>query len=76
MSVFVIINEWTDIEGNTSSELVGATYFESESDAWYALKLIADACDEEIEPEETSFISENDPRLQVQEYYIQELTRA
>lgn len=76
MNVFVIINEWTDIAGNTSSEIVGATFFTSQNEAWDALALIAEALGEELLPHETSFSSESDPHLQYQEYYIQELTRA
>jgi len=74
--VFIIINEWTDIAGATSSEVVAATYFTSESEAHDALALIAEALDEEIGPEDNSFVSENDPHLQFQEYYIQELVQA
>ena len=75
-NVFVIINEWTDIAGATSSEVVGATYFTSQNDAWESLALIAEAMDEELLPHETSFSSENDPHLEYQEYYIQELSQA
>jgi len=75
VNVFVIINEWTDIAGNTSSEIVGATWFPSESDAWDALSLIAESVDEELHPGSTSFVSESDPHLEFQEYYIQELTK-
>jgi hypothetical protein len=76
VSVFIIINEWTDIANNTSSEVVGGTYFETMDGAHEALALIAEALDEEISPLDTSFVSENDPHLQFQEYYIQELARA
>lgn len=74
-SVFIIINEWTDLDGYTSSEPVGATYFETENGAHEALGYIAEAHDVELSPLETSFTTENDPHLQFQEYYIQELTR-
>lgn len=75
MNVFIIINEWTDIAGATSSEVVGATYFTTEGEAHDALALIAEAHDEEIGPDENNFVTENDPHLQYQEYYVQELTR-
>lgn len=74
--IFVIINEWVDIVNNTSSEIVGASYFTSEDEAHEALALIAEAMGEEIGPEDNYFTSENDPHLQFQEYYIQELARA
>jgi hypothetical protein len=76
VSVFIIINEWTDIMGNTSSEVVGATYFISENAAHDALALIAESLNEEIDVDDTSFVSERDPHLQFQEYYIQELVQA
>ncbi len=76
MNVFVIINEWTDIAGNTSSEIVGATFFTTQDSAWDSLALVAEALGEELPPHETSFSSESDPHLEYQEYYIQELTRA
>lgn len=75
MSVFIIINEWTDRDGNVSSEPVAATYFTTENEAHESLGYIAEAHDVELSPLDTSFVTENDPHLQFQEYYIQELTR-
>lgn len=76
MSAFVIINEWTTTSGATSSEVVDSKYFESESDAWDALKLIADSYLEELPQDERSFVIEYpEARIESEEYYIQELTK-
>lgn len=75
MSVFIIINEWTTVDGDTTSGIVDSTYFRSESDAWDALKLIADAYDATLPPDSTSFeMDAPSPRIDFEEYYIQELT--
>jgi hypothetical protein len=75
-TVFVIINEWTDIAGNTSSEVVGGSFFETESDAWEALAVIAESFGDTLLPQETAITFEgNIHNLQTDEYYIEELTR-
>lgn len=75
-NVFVIINEWTDIAGATSSEVTGGEYFESENDAWEALLSIAQAHDTTLFADETSLqLEDHKPHLQYEEYYIQELTK-
>lgn len=75
-TVFVIINEWTDIAGNTSSEVVGGSFFETESDAWESLAVIAESFGDTLLPQETAITFEgNIHNLQTDEYYIEELTR-
>lgn len=74
-SVFIIVNEWIDIEDNEGSEVVGSKYFESESEAWDALQLIAESYSRDLPHGETNFVMENHAsHLQYEEYYIQELT--
>lgn len=76
MSVFIIINEWTDVTGGTSSEVVGPSYFESEDAAWEALGSIAENYDTHLYADETSLTFEDHtPGLQSEEYYIQELNK-
>lgn len=76
IKVFVIINEWTDIANDTSSELVGGKWFASEDEAWDALDLIAEAHGVELNGDETSLILEDHKSgLQSEEYRIEELTR-
>lgn len=76
VSVFIIVNEWTDIANTTSSEVVGGNYFTSEDGAWEALRDIAAAYDTELDRDETSLqFEDHKPHLQFEEYYIQELTR-
>lgn len=77
MSMFVIINEWTDVANNTSSEVVDAKYFESEDDAWEALRLVAVAHDVNLDHDDTSLIlGDSRSGIQFEEYYIQELTKS
>lgn len=76
MSVFVIVNEWTDIDNSTSSEIVGDRYFESMEEAWQALSLICASYGSELDQDGFSFSLEgHDPHLQFEEFYIQELTK-
>lgn len=75
-NVFIIVNEWTDIAGATSSQVVDSNYFESENDAWEALLLIAQSYDTTLFADETSLqLEDHTPNLQYEEYYIQELTK-
>lgn len=77
MNVFIIINEWTDIANNTSSQVVDSQYFTSEDAAHDALKLIAEAYEVHLGVDETSIqLEDHVPNLQYEEYYIQELTAA
>lgn len=74
--VFVIINEWDDVANNTSSEVVGGKWFESEDDAWQALADIAESYDTDLDPDETSIqLEDSKPGIQAEEYRIEELTR-
>ena len=73
--VFVIINEWTDIANDTSSEIVGGNWFESEDEAWAALNVIAEAHDVELDYDNTSINLESQGGLQSEEYRIEELSR-
>ena len=76
IKVFVIVNEWTDIANNTSSEITGGKWFASEDDAWTALDLIAEAHGVELDPDETSLqLEDHKSGLQSEEYTIEELTR-
>lgn len=75
-SVFVIINDWTDIADAECSEIVGYEFFESENDAWHALNVIAESYGVDLHPEDTSFSMEDHaPGLQFEQYYIQELRK-
>ena len=75
-SVFVIINEWTDIASNTGAEVVGSNFFTTEQKAWDSLLIIAQAYDTELRPDETSIsLEDHVSNLQFEEYYIQELTQ-
>lgn len=77
MNVFIIINEWTDVANNTSSQVVDSQYFTSEDAAHDALKLIAEAYEVHLGVDETSIqFGGHAPNLQYEEYYIQELTAA
>lgn len=75
-NVFIIINEWTDVANNTSSQVVDSKYFESEDAAWEALRVIGEAYNHELGRDETS-IQFDEPLINIQyeEYYIEELTR-
>lgn len=76
MSVFIIMNEWTDVENNTHSELIGGKYFTSEDSAHAALAIVAGTYEVELTFDEMSFsVEDYDPHTQFEEYYIQELTR-
>jgi hypothetical protein len=76
VEVFVIINEWTDIANDTSSEVTGGRWFASEDEAWDALDLIAQAHNVELGPDETSLqLEDHKSGLQSEEYRIEELTR-
>lgn len=74
--VFVIVNEWTDIANDTSSELVGGKWFATEDEAWDALDVIAESYDYDLGSDETSIqLEEHSANLQNEEYRIEELTR-
>lgn len=76
MSVFVIINEWLPTgSSNSSSEIVGGKAFFSESDAWDALRDVANAHHLELDRDETNFVVEDGAMIEFEEYYIEELTR-
>lgn len=75
-AVYVIVNEWTDITNNTSSEVTGAKFFLTESEAWDALDLIAEAHDVELARDDDSIqLEDHKSGLQSEEYRIEELTR-
>lgn len=76
IKVFVIINEWTDIANDTSSEVTGGKWFASEDEAWDALDLIAEAHGVELDQDSTSIqLEDHKSGLQSEEYRIEELTR-
>jgi hypothetical protein len=75
-TVFVIVNEWTSVDNSTGCEVVDCKYFESEQDAWVALRDIAVAYDVDLHPDDTNFVLEDHKQyLQYEEYYILELNR-
>lgn len=75
VKVFVIVNEWTDIANNTSSEIVGGRWFDSEDSAWVALDLIAKSYDTNLYADETTLtLEDHKTGLQSEEYRIEELT--
>lgn len=77
-SVYVIINEWSPEDAQEDfSEIVEAKWYESESEAWDDLAIIAESMSVTLDREDTSFYV---PERQVlglsrDTYYIQELTR-
>lgn len=74
-NVFVIINEWTTPDGATSSEVTDGKFFRDQDHAWEALNLVAQSYHVELKPDETNiYLEGNLPRLQSEEYWIQELT--
>lgn len=74
--VFIIVNEWTDIANNTSSEIVGGKWFESEDAAWDALDLIAESHEVELGEDENSIqLEDHKSGLQSEEYRIEELKK-
>lgn len=74
MSVFVIINEWTDIKNTTSAEVTGDSYFTTRESAWTALHQVAESFGHELDSDGFSFsLEDHTPGLQFEEYYIQEL---
>jgi len=77
-NVFVIINEWqSSIDDATGSGIVDYKFFESESAAWFALRDIAHAFEDDIDYDATSYTIESPSvGLDYEEYYIQELTKA
>ncbi len=76
-NVYIIVNEWTDIAGNTSSEVVDAEFYLSQGDAERDLKVLAEQYGRTLEEGATSLtLEDHDHTLQSEEYYIQELNRA
>lgn len=74
--VFVIMNEWIDINSQGGSEIVGGNYFETESEAWDSLRIIAQAHDVDLQVDDTTFVLEDHtPSLTWEEFYIQELNK-
>ncbi len=77
-SVYIITNEWASEDSREDmSEVVDGKWFALESEAWNALKEIADSFGFDLDPEETSF---DVPKglavgLVHDTYYIQELTK-
>lgn len=74
-NVFIIINAWATDDGVEVSEVCDGRYFESEQEAWIALRDIAHAYSDDLDYDATS-ISFDEPAkgIQYEEYYIQELT--
>lgn len=74
--VFVIINEWTAEDNSTGAAIIDSEYYTTMEDAHEALRFIANTYDVELHYDETSLQLEDVGRIQYDEYYIQELTRA
>lgn len=73
-SVFIIINEWDTDDGN-GSEIVAGEYYESESKAWDALRIIAESVNVTLPKDDTSFVV-SDTESEYESYYIEELLRS
>lgn len=73
-SVFVIVNEWTP-EGsqNSSSEIVGNRFFDTEDSAWEHLSDIAESFGVELSPAYTSFPAPPESGIDEQSFFIDEL---
>ena len=75
-NVYVIIDEWTDTHGSTSSEVTDNKFFLTEDEAWEALDRIAEAFHYELDPDETSIqLGAHKEKIQYEEYRIEELDR-
>lgn len=74
-TLFVILNEWEDIENDGSIEIVGGSYFATEQSAWDHLDEIADTYDVELSLEDTSFDVPAPGNLNYESYYIMELKK-
>jgi len=72
--VFIIVNEWVDLNGDTSSEVVGGKWYDGEDAAWDALDEIAVKNGVELEDDATA-VQVDTPTLESDEYRIEELTR-
>ena len=78
--VFIILNEWTDYDGSTSSTVTDGRYFDSMDSAWEALNLVAESYGTRLNADETSFWIDGDNEhaltgIEFEEYYIQELVK-
>lgn len=71
-SVYAIINEWDDDNGN-GSEILGGWFFWSDDEAWERLALVAEANGVDLEPDVTSLTLRDDMDA-FEAYYITELT--
>lgn len=77
-SVYVIINEWSETVGDPDlQEIVDGKWFESESEAWDHLSIIAESFSVSLDIDDTSFDAPGAEAhgLAYDTYYIQELTR-
>jgi len=76
VSVFIIINEWSTVDGDSFSEVVDCRYFEDLEAARDALVIIAEGFGVETYDDEYNFsMSEPTNHIVFQEYYVQELGR-
>lgn len=77
-SVYVILNEWAEtVTGPDFQDIVDSRWFESESEAWDHLSIIAESFSVSIDVDDTSFGAPDAETngLAYDTYYIQELTR-
>lgn len=75
-NAFIIINEWVDAVGAEGSEVVGGVFFDSQEEAWLALKEIALEHNADLPPGDTNFtLEDHKAHVQWEEYYIQELIK-
>ena len=77
-SVYVILNEWAESAGGPDlQEIVDGKWFESESEAWDHLAIIAESVGVSLNADDTNFSSPEagNDGLAHDTYYIQELTR-
>lgn len=77
-SVYIILNEWSEsTAGPDLQEVMGGKWFESESEAWDYLAVIAESMSVSLDHDDSSFSAPAslDNGLAYDAYYIQELTR-
>lgn len=72
-SVFIVVNEWTDISGNTGMEILNGHYHKTLESAREVIQEEANAAGVDIPEDETGFTVEGSGSLEYEEFYIQEL---
>lgn len=74
-SIFVIVNEWIPEDSfNSSSEIVGNRFFDTEENAWRHLSMIAESYDVDLHHSHNSFALPPAGGIDEQCFFIDELT--